>query len=212
MENERYAVVFCERGGPSVAGALELQDGELVLSGGSGEERTDLEIALAEVVDVHVGRRPDERINGHATLVLARDHQLAVHIAPLGAGLLHEIADLLSALTHQRSRAADELAIIVPLRPGCLNRARELLHRGPPLDPASLGLTSHEVYLDHDKAIFVFRGPSVRARVEKAIRTPALWRAGLAWRSCIAGQPRIATKTPPHPASPPVYDWSRPAH
>jgi len=41
------------------------------------------------------------------------------------------------------------------------------------------------------EAIFVFGGPDVRAVLERAVGNPALWRAGLAWRSVMAGRPRV---------------------
>jgi len=205
--HERYAVVFREQGGAAAAGALEMGPDGLLLRGGAGQLPAELSVPFADIAEVRIGRRPPDRLNGYATLVLERAHMPSVQVAPLGAGLLHEIADLVSSLTvEHRGR---ELAVVVPLKPGCLRRARTLLEAGPPLDPAALGLTGHEVYLREDEAVFVFRGPDVSARVGKAMRSPALWRAGLAWQDCIAGRPRIQQS----PATlsteeMPAYSWT----
>jgi hypothetical protein len=189
--HKRYAVVFCERGGPVSAGALELREGRVLLSGSAGREQRDLSVPFARIAEIRIGRGRADRLNGYATLVLERERMPAVQVAPLGAGLLHEIADLLLAFTAERRAGGDVLAVLVPLKPNCVARAARLLEEGPPMDPAALGLTSHQVYLRDSEAVFVFGGPNVRARVGKAMRSPALWRAGLAWQDCIAGAPSI---------------------
>jgi len=186
----RYAVVFREQGGISVPGSLELTPDRLLLSGSHAGQRIDMRISLADVIDVHVGHKPEERLNGHSTLAIERTHEPTLLIAPLGAGLLSEIADLLITLAGERA-GIDRLAVVVPLNAGCRPRAEELLAKGPPVDPASFGLTSHHVYLRDDAVVFVFAGPDVGYRVRRAMRGPALWTAGLAWRDCIAGPPRV---------------------
>jgi hypothetical protein len=178
-----YAVVFREQGGPPAAGALALRGDRLVLSG----QGRELELPLEEVEDVRSGTR-GERVNGRPTLVLERIEGNALHVAPLGAGLVHEIADLVTGLTR---KSGDALAVALPLIPGCAGRARELLAEGPPLDLEALGLTGHEVYLYGDEAVFVFRGPNAASLVGRAARRPALWRAGIAWQACMAGRPRV---------------------
>jgi hypothetical protein len=113
-----------------------------------------------------------------------------VQVAPLGVAQLTEIVELLASLT-QLTRGEDVLAVRVPLKRGCLDRARTLLEQGPPLDPASLGLSGHDVYLRESEAVFVFRGRDVRAHIAAAIGHPAIWRAGLAWQRCFAAAPQI---------------------
>lgn len=205
---DRYAFVFRECEGGLVAGSLELDEDRVLLSGGSRERLRDVSIPFEEIADVHIGRQPAERINGYATLVLGRHNQPSLQLAPLGAGLLHEVADLLSSLTATSSARADHLVVVVPLRPGRLDQARTLLEHGPPLDPNTLGLTEHEVYLHEGEATFVFRGPRVRPRIQKAMRTPAIWRAGIAWRDVIACQPRIHIDPRAIPAVQPAYRWT----
>jgi len=206
-----YAVAFREEGGVVAAGRLELADGRLLLVGASGGQRRELSIAFAEVVDVHVGRLREERLNGYPTIVLVRERGPAVVFSPIGAGFLHEIAELLVRLTATPA-ATDELVVVVPLRAGSLGRVRELLALGPPVDPSSLDLTSHQVYLREQSAIFVFSGPDVRNRVRRAMRSPALWRAGLAWQDCIAGQPRIDANPDAAADAELAYHWQRDHH
>jgi hypothetical protein len=205
----RYAVVFRERGGLVVAGCLEVAEDRLRLAGGRGTDARTVEVPLADIGDVHVGRSPADRLRGNPTLVLERIELPPLDIAPIGAGLLHEIADLLALLTSEGPGTSRTLVVVVPLKPGCLERAGALLGDGPPLDPSTLGLTGHHVYLHDREAIFVFQGPDVEARVGQAMRSPALWRAGIAWQACIAGRPRV-DKHPPMLAvdETAAYSWT----
>lgn len=206
---KQYAVVFCERGRPASAGALELRAEGVLLSGGSAQGRRDLSVLFSDLVEIRIGRGRADRLNGYATLVLEREGMPAVQVAPLGTGFLHEIADLVLTLTAEQRAGGDVLAVVVPLKPNCVTRTARLLKAGPPLDPAALGLTCHEVYLRETEAVFVFRGPNVRARVGKAMRSPALWRAGIAWQTCIAGAPSIHESTEMIPSTAiPDYSWS----
>lgn len=203
---ERFAVAFRD-GSARGAGTLDVNQHGLLLHGRSSEGELSVEITFSDISEVRVGRQPTERLNGYATLLLERPGKTTVQIAPLGVALLPEITQLLFSLTHPQD--GDMLVVIVPLKPGSLDRARELLAKGPPLDPASLGLRSHEVYLSEDEAVFFFTGTDVRVQVSKAIRHPAVWRAGLAWERCFAAAPRIFDAvTPPTFDAEPVYRWS----
>jgi hypothetical protein len=206
---QRYAVVFREGDRLVVAGCLEVAEDRLRLAGGAGERARTLDVALTDIAEVRVGRRPSDRINGHRTLVLERIQLPPIEVAPLESGLLHELADLLGLLTSDAPGTGQTLAVVVPLKPGCLEEARRLLGREPPLDPSALGLTGHHVYLRDSEAVFVFEGPDVEGRVGRAMRNPALWRAGIAWQGCIAGRPHV-DKHPQLPAAAetPVYTWT----
>jgi hypothetical protein len=207
--SQTYAVVFRTSGRTREAGGLTVSEEGLLFRGGTARRQRSLTVPLADVVEVRIARVPAERLNGHVTFVLERQHRSPIHVAPLGAGLLHEIFDLLIALTSEERSRGDRLAVSVPLKPGCLPRARDLLSLGPPVDLTALALTGHEVYLREGEAVFVFRGPNVRARISKAMRTPALWRASVAWQDCIAGPPRIQTPTDTPPAkSTLAYSWT----
>jgi hypothetical protein len=205
--DEHFAVVFRDgTAEQAAAGVLELEQDRLRLRGRTNDGAHELEIPFTDLSEVRIARSPTERLNGYATLVLERTSAQAVQIAPLGIAFLPQIADLLAAVT-QRTDGDGLLAVLVPLKPGCLDRARALLAKRPPLDPALLGLNGHEVYLDGSEAVFVFRGDDIRARVGKAMRHPAVWRAGLDWQSCFAGPPQIVDAT--HTIQgPPAYRWT----
>lgn len=205
--DERFAVVF--RVGPAqAAGPLVVEQDRLLLNGRATSRELELEIPFSGISAVRVGRRPHERIDGHPTLLLERDGLPTVRVAPLGVAQLTEIVELLVSLT-QLTRE-DVLAVRVPLKPGCVERARTLLEQGPPLDPASLGLTGHEVYLDASEAVFVFRGRDVRAHLGAAVRHPAVWKAGLAWQRCFAGAPEIVDVAALRLDAEPAYAWLAP--
>lgn len=205
--HERFAVVF-QIGSAKAAGALDVEPDRLLLHGGAKDALLELEIPFSDLSEVRVGRRPSERLNGYATLTLERTTLPPVQVAPLSMAMLSEIADLLVSLSNRAT--GDVLTVRVPLKHGCLGRARKLLANGPPLDPASLGLSSHEVYLRDGEAVFVFRGSNVRARMSKAIRDPAIWRAGLAWRRCFAAPPQIVEIAEASFDFEPAYRWIEP--
>ena len=205
-----YAVVF--RAGTAeetAAGVLEFESDRLRLRGRGNDGAHELEVPFADLSEVRIDRSPNERLKGYPTIVLERTTAQPVGVAPLGALYLHEIADLLTSVA-QPNGGAEVLAVLVPLKPGCLDRARTLLAKGPPLDPGVLGLSGHEVYLDESEALFVFRAADVRARVDKAMRHPAVWRAGLAWQACFAGPPQIVDPAEHPVTGPPAYRWSTP--
>jgi hypothetical protein len=204
---KRFAVVFRD-GAAEAAGALVVESDRLRLCGRAASAELDLEIPFSELAEVRVGRHSKERLNGHRTLVLERSTKPPVLVAPLGVAMLTELADLLVSLT--RPAGGEVLAVLVPLKPGCLGRARELLERGPPLDPGLLGLSGHEVHLCEGAAVFVFRGSNVRELVGDAIRHPAIWRAGLAWQDCFAGPPQIVELEEVSLDADPVYHWVAP--
>lgn len=204
---ERFAVVFRE-GTAQATGRLDVEPDRLLLHGVCAAGELTLEIPCSELREVRVVQSPRERLNGLRTLVLERSRGPAIQVAPLGVAFVPEIVSLLSSLTN---RGGDALAVRVALKEGCLERARELLAKGPPLDPASLGLSGHEVYLHEGEAVFVFRGSDVRARVSKALAHPAVWRAGLAWQRCFAAAPQLVDAAHVWLDPTPAYTWSAPA-
>lgn len=204
---ERFAVVFRE-GTAQATGRLDVEPDRLLLHGVCTAGELTLEIPCSELREVRVVQSPRERLNGLRTLVLERSRGPAIQVAPLGVAFVPEIVSLLSSLTN---RGGDALAVRVALKEGCLERARELLAKGPPLDPASLGLSGHEVYLHEGEAVFVFRGSDVRARVSKALAHPAVWRAGLAWQRCFAAAPQLVDAAHVWLDPTPAYTWSAPA-
>jgi hypothetical protein len=207
-----YAVVFGVGQGPLTAGALVIGAEGLRFEGGATAACVELSIGYAELTDVRVGRNPQERLNGHPTLLLGREGKPTIQIDALGAGFLGEIADLLGTLWARPPDRSERVAVIVPLKHGRLTRAEELVAQGPPFDPAALGLIQHEVFLSAREATFIFVGPHAQPALERATRDPSLWRVGLAWRGCITGPPRLSS-TPAtqlgHDARL-VYSWPPP--
>jgi hypothetical protein len=206
VAQNRYAVVFSEGDGTPVAGSLELREERLLLTGTKADGVQVVSVST-ELTDVRIAERA-ERLNGLPTLVLSRGDLPTVQVAPYPAGLLREVLDLVALLPAAPGAGTDVLAVVVPLNPGCLEQVRALLALGPPIDPASLGLTGHHVHLNEQEAVFVFAGPDVRTRLAKAVRDPALWRAGLAWKDCIAGRPRITNRPHPGPDETPAFGWT----
>src|SRR5690242_2602088 len=170
-----YPVVFRWRQGPVSAGKLVLEADELVLEGGSVVDRVVLRIRFAQLREVRVGRDPDQRLNGHATLLLTGPDG-TVQVQPLGLGLLGELTELLAALAPPWREPLERVAVILPLRPNRVAEAARLIAEGPPFDPATLGLSRHQVFLRAREAIFVFTGDDVRGTLERASHDPTLWR------------------------------------
>lgn len=187
----RYAVAFQAADQPRAAGALTITDEAIVLSGRSQGELVEIRIPSGELANVRIARRPHDRLNGYATVVLGCLSG-EVRIAPFGIAMLHELADLLASLSEQQAVRVERVEVVVPLTRGSDQRVRELVLAGPPFDPGSHGLRRHDVFLGDEDVVFVFEGPEVRQSLERTLAEPSLWRAGLAWRGCIAGRPRFA--------------------
>jgi hypothetical protein len=209
-EPVRYPVVFRTGTSGPTAGALIVDNRRFMLVGGNVDEPLELSIPYSELRQVRVGRSSEERLNGRPTLLLARSEAPDVQVMPLGFGLLHELAGLLATLANQQTDGNEQVAVVVPLKTGCVERAKELVAHGPPFDPAALGLQRHQIFVTTREAIFVFIGPNVRETLRKATRNPTLWRAGLAWRACIAGPPRLTNpgETLPAHQGQPLYSWT----
>ena len=71
-------------------------------------------------------------------------------------------------------------------------------------DAELLGDTQHAVYLTDTSVVFVFLGRDAAHTVERLMRSPAVWRASLAWRGCAAGRPH-PIDTELIPATEPLY-------
>jgi hypothetical protein len=206
----RYTVVFRAGREAPVSGALVVDEDRILLEGRSRAGHVELGIAYSELVGVRIGRSPEERLRGQPALLLERGLRPTVQVVPFGVGLLHELTDLLAALAVKRGGDDEEVVVIIPLKQGRLDQARELVAQGPPFDPAGLGLSRHQVFLTADEAIFVFAGPGARAAVQRASRDPSLWRVGLAWRDCIGGRPHFADPAEAERTRgrDPVYSWT----
>jgi hypothetical protein len=185
-----YAAVFREGGGSPLTGAVVLEGERMLLVGGGALDCIGLELRYEELSEVRIGRSRDERLNGRPTLVLDRPDAAPVLVQPLETAVLHELTDLVSTLTARGARRV-EVAVAVSFDPMRRDRVREVIAEGPPFDPAALGLQRHEVYLGEREAFFVLSGPHAEQTLERAIREPGFWRAGLVWRRLLVGQPRV---------------------
>ena len=92
------------------------------------------------------------------------------------------------------------LVVVLPIKPGARDRARDLLRRGPPFDPGEACLERHQAFVNEDEAVFLFEADG-RQAVERLANDPALWQAGAGWTELVAGPPRLAEG---------VFSWVRP--
>jgi len=188
---EQYAAGWRRGTDAPATGALVLEPDGFRLEGRRDGEELSETITYETIDSVRIGRLAAERIDGRRTIVLDRRGAETLLIEPHGLGMLTELADALSALT-ARAAVTTALNVVVPLRPGAAAKARELLDAGPPFDPEALGLTEHWVAVTEKEVVFSFSGHGVHSLLERGAKDPSLWRAGLAWRSLIAGRPRVA--------------------
>jgi len=195
-----YPIVWREGDGPQRAGKLELANSYIVLEGSeSGGALARLSLSYADLVEVRIGRSADERVGSGPSLILERRSRPPIRIGEIaGLGsvvdLGHVLAELLEGTT------VTQVAVVVPIRKGKRDRARELIQGGAPFDPEESTLDCHRIYLTDREAIFLFDGPDVRRFLEELVRTPEPWRAATAWKDVIAGKPRVAEEE---------YAWRR---
>jgi hypothetical protein len=86
------------------------------------------------------------------------------------------------------------LVVVVPLKPGAIERARELLAAGPPFDLEQSAFSRHAVHLTEREVIFVFEGEGDSATIALGAEDPELWEAASAWKALFAERPRIARR------------------
>jgi hypothetical protein len=185
-----YAVVWRSGDGPTSSGRLELGDDDLVLHGSAEPDR--LRIPFDELSSVEIGRGTAERINGNKSLVLERPSCERVLVAALGGvGLLGELTDLLARLRAERAARAC-VAVVVPIRRGTAEAAKQLIDEGPPFDVEGLGLERHHVFVGEREVVFLFEGDSAAAAVDALSRSPGVLKAAVRWRRILAGRPRLA--------------------
>src|SRR5439155_1062116 len=141
-----YAVKWREPDGRSYVGRLELGPRALHLVGGVGIASVDRQIGYDELEGLRIGHDAGERLDGRRALVIERP-QGAYRLTStvFEAGILHELVDRLSELSLAAPRRA---TVVVPLKEGALERARELTATGAPFDAEQLRM-GMEVELEH---------------------------------------------------------------
>ena len=92
------------------------------------------------------------------------------------------------------------LVVVLPLRPGARDRARELLRHGPPFDPDEAGLERHQAFVSETEVIFIFESDA-REAVERLADDSSLWKAAKSSTGLVARPPRLAEAG---------YSWARP--
>lgn len=187
-----YPVIFREEGDDPLHGSLGVDSGTLVLRGRAAGVERELRVRVADVATIRISRSRREQLSGHHALVLERHGSPPVLVSPLGAGVLAELADLLGSLAAE-ARSSEHVAVVLPLKPDAHALARRLIERGPPFDLDELPGIRHSVYLGRASVVFVFEGEGARGVVERLLRRPGLWRAGVAWRECAAGRPHVTS-------------------
>jgi hypothetical protein len=193
-----YGVVWRDGASPLARGKLELLPRALRLDGMSGSEPATREIAYETLSEIRIGRNGRDRLDGRPTLVLEPRTGDPVTIASVAqAGVIAEIAERLAEL----QLGARRIAVVIPLREGAIDAARELLAAGPPFSPEALGLDAHHVFLTGDEAVFLFDSSRGAAALEPLFADPALWQRAAEWGDLLGGPPRIAED---------AFSWERP--
>src|SRR5206468_12675028 len=106
------------------------------------------------------GSAGDERSNGDKSLVLERHSCERVLVAALGGvGLVGELTNLLARLRAEHAARAC-VAVVVPIKRGSAEAARQLVEEGPPFDLERLGLERHHVFVSERELVFFFERES----------------------------------------------------
>jgi hypothetical protein len=189
-----YPVLWSELDVGPVSGTLTLDRDAVRLDGGRQGQVVRRSIAHRDLAGVRVGRSRGDLLDGRPSIVVERHRAPDLLVRPLGAGLLSELADLLGRLCETRERV-EQVAVVLPLRPGALEAARELVAEGPPFDPAEAEIERHAVFLTEREAIFVFSGADACEHLRGFLEDTAVWRAADRWAACLDGPPRLAEAT-----------------
>lgn len=174
-----------------VAGTLTVGRNAVRLDGGRGERLVRRTLAYRDLAGVRIGRAHRDLLNGRPAIVVERHEAPALLVRPLGAGLLNELAHLLTQLC-ATNESVEQIAVVLPLKPGALEAARALVAEGPPFDPADVELERHEVFLAENAAIFIFSGAAACEHVRRFAEDAAVWQAADRWSTCLDGPPRLA--------------------
>lgn len=195
-----YAVKWREPSGHTFLGRLEFGSTALVLEGRNGSESAVVRtIAFDELRGFRLAQATGERLDDQPTLVVERPGgDFLVTSTVVHAGVLQELVHRLSELRLLGPRRA---TVVVPLKEGAVEQARQLAAQGPPFDPVDTMLVRHQLLLTASEAIFIFEADSELA-LEALLGRVDLWAAAAAWRDIVAGAPRLAEV---------AYAWERPA-
>ena len=194
-----YGVKWCEPNGRTYVGRLALGPRTLRLEGRQPDgPAVDRQIGYDEVQGLRVGSHGDDRLDGRPALVVERAAgRYLVTSAGMGAGIVQELVERLAEL---RLAAPRRATVVVPLKPGAIDRFRALVAHGPPFDPAETALTRHQLLLTPKEAIFVFEAQTEEG-LSALLSELDIWAAAVAWHDLVDGPPRLAEV---------AYAWERP--
>ena len=191
-----YPVTWEERGAGPLEGRLELAAGTIAFEGLDEQNRPvwrtiafDELRALRLVLD-------DGPSASRVLLVETTTGQVVIRSAARHAQMLQELAERIADRELAKQRRT---VVVLPLLEGAEQRAHEIAAGGPPFDPETLPLESHELLLTSGEAIFVFESTSSVA-LEAILDALDVWSAAATWSDVIAGPPRVASV---------AYSWHR---
>ena len=93
-----YAVAWREPGGAVAAGSARVEAGGLVLRGARPDgDAVRRRVPWSRIASVRIGRAAADQVRGTRSVVLELGHGVAVAVAPLGAGQVFELAELVAA-------------------------------------------------------------------------------------------------------------------
>jgi len=201
--NTSYAVVWREGEEPIGSGRLEVHPREVVLDGAVEGRPVLRTIPLAGLQSIRIGRSCDDRLSERPSLVLEPRTGPVIRVAGVAQpGIVSELAKRLVGL-RIGGDGPQRAVVVVSLKPGTLERARELVASGPPFDPDQVGLARHSVHLVDDAAVFFFEAADGRS-LDRLLTEPGLWQAAGAWQEIVAGPPRLAEDAFVWEAAPPA--------
>ena len=197
-----YAVTWQEREAARRSGKLELRLEALSLEGTkNGADTIALVVPYSDVIGLRMASGA-ERLDGRPTLVLDRWGDGSLRVASVAApGIVSEVAEELASLKLRDRSAHGQVAVVVPIANGALEKVQALLEQGPPFEPERLGVGRHQVFLTDREVIFTFE--SGRGfDLEQLMGDPTAWASAAAWQEAVSDVPRIAR---------PLYSWEAPA-
>jgi hypothetical protein len=192
-----YAVTWEEPDGSLGSGRLELGTDALLLEGRNGGAGVTRTFPYRNMSGLRVARRANERLQNRPTLIVDLVGGRSLRIAGVAQpGIVSELASRLNGLRHD-PHVSERLVLVVPLKADARPKAESLLAKGPPFEPADLGLENHEVFLTDREVVFVFEGlPGLL--LNRSAENEAIWNAAAAWEPLVEGSIRFAER---------VYSW-----
>jgi hypothetical protein len=88
--------------------------------------------------------------------------------------------------------SARRIAVILKLKPGSLERAEEIIERGPPFELLEAGVERHTVFVAADFVVFTFEGPNVERAVDRLVDDPVVSASFGIWGPVLDGTPELA--------------------